>query len=52
MTPLTLSILVGLMQVGPNQCQFEILHPNGNIDTHTVECRLIYDQKLLDIPTT
>jgi len=48
---LTLTVLVGLMQVGPNQCQFELLQPTGRIDTHTVECSLIYDEQLLAIPT-
>ena len=50
--PLTLTILVGLMQVGPNQCQFELLQPTGEIDTHTIECRHIYDERLLTVPTT
>ena len=49
---LTLTVLVGLMQIGPNQCQFDLLHPNGEIDTHTVECSLVYDERLLRLPTT
>jgi len=48
---LILTTLVGLMQVGPNQCQFELLQPTGEIGTHTIECSLIYDEQLLSIPT-
>ena len=43
---LILTTLVGLMQVGPNQCQFDLLHPNGEIDTHTVACELVTDHPL------
>jgi hypothetical protein len=46
---LTLSMLVGLMQVSPSQCQFELLHPNGVIDTHVVKCEYIIDGNILPI---
>jgi len=46
---LTLSILVGLMQVSPTHCQFEILHPTGDIDTHVVKCEYIIDGDILPI---
>ncbi len=47
--PLTLTILVGLMQVSPTQCQFELLHPDGTIDTHQVKCEYIVPNSLLPI---
>ncbi len=46
---LQLTILAGLMQVSPNHCQFELLHPDGTIDTHQVKCELIVPDALLPI---
>lgn len=46
---LTLSMLVGLMQVSPTHCQFELLHPNGVIDTHVVKCEYIINGDILPI---
>ena len=46
---LTLTMLVGLVQIAPNTCEFELLHPNGQIDTHQVDCKLIYREDLLQI---
>jgi hypothetical protein len=46
---LTLSMLVGLIQVSPTHCQFELLHSNGDIDTHVVKCEYIIDGNILPI---
>lgn len=48
---LTLTTLVGLVQISPKTCEFYLLQPNGRIDTHQVECRLVYSEDLLDMPT-
>ena len=45
----TLTILVGLMQISPTNCQFELLHPTGVIDTHVVKCEYIIPDQLLPI---
>jgi len=49
MEPLTLTILAGLMQVSPTQCQFDLLHPNGVIDTHQIACERVILEELLPI---
>ena len=46
---LKLSILVGVMQVSPTHCQFQLLHPDGTIDTHQVKCEYIVPNSLLPI---
>jgi len=48
---LQLTVLAGLMQVSPTQCQFELLHPDGTIDTHQIKCELIVPDALLPIDT-
>ena len=49
---LQLSILAGLVQISPTQCQFELLHPNGIIDTHDLKCELIIPDVLLPIDSS
>jgi hypothetical protein len=45
----TLTLLVGIVQISPTDCQFELLHPDGTIDTHQVKCELILPDALLPI---
>ena len=52
MNYLTLTILVGMVQVSPTQCQFELLHPDGTIDSHQVRCEYIVPDVLLPIDSS
>ncbi len=45
----TLTLLVGIVQISPTECQFQLLQPTGRIDTHIVECKYIVPEQLLPI---
>ena len=41
------TIVAGLMQIGPNMCQVDLLHPDNTIDTFVTKCELIISPDLL-----
>ena len=42
-----LTILVGVVEVGPNLCQVDLYHPNKTIHTFQTKCDLIIKEDVV-----